>query len=147
MKKYLFSLLIFFAGFSLYGQSSDRVNQLRPLVNQAIDLLGSRTIPEGFERADRTLFARHTTNGISVVLTVENGIIILIQVGSAFRTTSEASSFRAAFFDLFEEMGAHLRTYSDGELYRIRNTEAFIQNISRREDGRIIAVANFIRSD
>ena len=145
MKKYLFSLLVFFASFSLYGQSSDRValvNQLRPLVNQAINLLGSRTIPEGFERFDRTLFIRHT-NVASVVLVVENDIIVETSVSLAFRTTHAANSFRAAFFDLFEEMGTHQRTYRDGELYRIRNAEAFIENVQRRDDGLIVAIAFF----
>ena len=132
MKKLFFSLIVISAfGVQIFAQDIP----VTVIVDKCISLLG-RTVPEGFNRMDRTVFQ----NEEGYFLITENGIVIYSGYRKSFSKSNEAFSFNVLLYDYLEGNNwEYYRTNPNGsDVYQKNNVNAIIFSPQRHDDGYLI---------
>jgi hypothetical protein len=140
MKKTIIFILVFLTTvLQIYAQN-DPVGYF---VNKCINLLG-KTVPEGFQRINRTMFK----NDENIALTVDNGLVAASGFGSVFVRSNEALGFNALVYDYFEKNNwSFYDSFSDrSDIYLKNGIYAHIANPGRRDDGLIFTLILFSKN-
>jgi hypothetical protein len=140
MKKTIIFILVFLATvLQIYAQN----DLVAYYVNKCLNLLG-KTVPEGFQRMNRTDFR----NDEDIFLTVENGLITVSGFGSAFERSNEAAEFNALLYDYFEKnnWNYYNSTFDGSDIYLKNGIYAYIANPRKRDDGLIATIIGFSKN-
>ena len=132
MKKLVLSFFIISAvGIQIFAQDVP----VTVIVNKCISLLGG-TVPEGFNRMDRTVFQ----NEEGYFLITENGIVIYSGYRKSFSKSNEAFAFNVILYDYLEENKWDFnRTNPNGsDVYQKNDVNAIIFSPQRHDDGYLI---------
>jgi hypothetical protein len=145
MKKNLLSFFILFVFIlPIYANDELHSENIPKYVNKCIALLG-KSVPNGFQRLDRTMFI----NDEDIMIIVENGIIVMSSFGDAFETTHDASALNGLFYDYFENSRNNWKficsTYYGTDVYLRNGIYAEIFKGQRR-DGLIVSLLKFRRN-
>ena len=136
--KRLIAVVVFIFSVSLcYSQ-----DYLGGRINECVSYI-SKSVPNGFHRSDRTTYINDTGD---IVLTIDNGKVIISTNGRAFERTNEAHQWQAQFYEYFENNNWSYSDLSESgvEVYVKNGIYACILRPFRRDDGLIAALVMFL---
>ena len=133
MKKLTVGLLFF--GISALCFSQDYIGKN---IIECISYL-SKPVPKNYIRGDRTTYLNEER---SIILKVNNGIVIGGSIGNAFDRTNEALEWQSQFYDYFESNNWVYSSLSEKgiEIYVKNNIYALIISPTKRADNQIVAM-------
>ncbi|MDR1785409.1 MAG: hypothetical protein LBR23_02940 [Spirochaetaceae bacterium] len=132
MRKNIFYCLMILLALPVFAQKNES-----EAIAELINCLG-KPVPNGYRRGNRTTFVKDTDIG-TMILGVENGVVVSGSIAMAWVTSREASKYLSAFYDLLEKEGVYQSNYIADDVYKWRGAFVIIPGIMRREDGGIVA--------
>jgi hypothetical protein len=134
MKNKVFTIIAILNIANLYAQ-----NNISNYIEEGINLLG-KNVPLDYMRINRTMYQKDYDD-ISIILDVEDNVIVDVTLGYAFLTDDRASRWTALFFQYFEKNNwtYHRRIYQFDEIYYKDSVFVVICHPYTRGDGQTLS--------